>query len=102
MMDTLNKYGASVFLYAIGLLFASVIAYQVVVGQVINVDAYYFVSLIVLQAVHQGGVNQGVTTTNDTVAKTAAAVPAATKGAPGVPGAVGPQGPAGPQGGTGL
>jgi len=99
-LDALNKYAGGIFLYLIGALFAGVIAYQIVVGQTINVDAYYFVSLIVLQAVHQGGVSQGVTTTNDTVAKTAAAVPAATKGATGPVGPTGATGPAGPIGGT--
>jgi len=80
-MSTLHSYitdyGAAVFLYMIGFLFAVVIAVQMVTGQTTNTIATGYIGLVIGYAINAHGVSQGVNTTNDTVAKTAAAIPIA-------------------------
>ena len=76
-MNTLHSYisdyGAAVFLYMLGLLFAVVIAYQMVQGQPINQVATGYIGLVIGYAINSHGISQGVSQTNDTVNKTAQA-----------------------------
>jgi hypothetical protein len=70
----------ALFMYAVGLLFAIVIAYQTLQGQSISIYAVSILSGVILYASNSSGVQHGVNVTNDIVSKTAAAIPSTPSG----------------------
>lgn len=73
IQNAIQNYGASAYLYLIGLLFAGVIAFEMLTGQPVNQLATGYIGLVIGYAINSHGITQGVNTTNDTVAKTAIA-----------------------------
>lgn len=71
--DYITDYGAAVFLYMLGFLFSIVVAVQMIYGQPTNTIATGYIGLVVGYAINSHGISQGVTQTNDTVAKVAVA-----------------------------
>src|SRR5947209_6261137 len=69
----ITDYGAAIFLYMLGFLFAVVVAYQMTQNQPINQIATGYIGLVIGYAINSHGVTQGVANTNDTVNKTAIA-----------------------------
>lgn len=72
-LDKLRMVTSSIFLYLIALIFALVLAIQSLKGQTPSVVSIGFVTTILGYAINSQGVQHGVTSTNDTVAKTAIA-----------------------------
>lgn len=76
-MQTLHNYitdyGAAVFLYTLGFLFAIVVAVEMIYGQPTNTIATGYIGLVVGYAINSHGISQGVNQTNDTVTKVAVA-----------------------------
>jgi hypothetical protein len=73
MIDLANKYGGTIVLYVVYILFAGVLAYEAVTGQNLNSYLLAYIGAVSLQATYSGGVTHGVVSTNDTVNKTAIA-----------------------------
>jgi hypothetical protein len=73
MLNFFNQYGGQIYLYLLGIIFAGVIAYQIIKGIAPNPYALGYLAVGVSLASHSSGVQQGVAQTNDTVNKTAVA-----------------------------
>lgn len=71
IMQTFSKGGAPAFLYGIGIVFACVLAYQMVIGRTLDNTAIQFLWGVLGFAINNQGVASGVAHTNDTVAKVA-------------------------------
>lgn len=65
--------GAQLYLYTMGLVFTAVVAIQIVRNEPLSTAATGYIGLVVGYAINSHGVSQGVSSTNDTVAKTAIA-----------------------------
>ena len=64
---------SSIFIYGLGLIFAGVIAFQLINGHDPSTIAVGFVTTVVGQAIMAKGTQHGVDVTNDTVSKVAVA-----------------------------
>lgn len=69
----ITDYGAAVYLYMLGFLFAVVVAVEMIYNLPTNTIATGYIGLVVGYAINSHGISQGVNQTNDTVAKTAVA-----------------------------
>jgi hypothetical protein len=98
----LSQNGGQIVIYLVSLLMAVVLAYQMIKGIPLN-DIAITVTFAALGITgYSNGVQKGVDSTNSTVQKVAAAVPAATKGETGETGETGATGATGKTGATGA